>query len=113
MEKYKWKNNKVDIFNQIIIPKTNEMLFKVNLPSNAESYESGNGEGVWACGNKETFEAWEKDIDSGVYFVKMLNYSVYYPKLEYGTIVAIEMRGKKRPVAIHDELVAKYGESNW
>jgi hypothetical protein len=92
-------------------PSDINLMFKLNLPSSRENFESGNGEGVWACTDNPTLERLNKDGTGGIYFARVLNDSVYYPTLKCDTIVAMEMRGDKRPVALYDELIEKFGKS--
>lgn len=87
--------------------------FKVNLPNSQDSYESGNGEGVWAYTDAESYEKWKNDEQDAIIYVKILNDSVYYNGLEYGDLVPVELRGEYRPVAIYEELISKYGPCNW
>lgn len=86
---------------------------KVNLPSNEESYKSGNGEGCWALADEEVKAAYDNDEKEGDYTVILDNDSFYYPGLMAGTKIPIEMRGTNRPVAPYKWLVENYGESIW
>lgn len=92
-----------------------QFSFKVNLPSCEKDYLTGNGEGVWVKPSLDAHEDWHKDAVSKynrtIYYGKILNDSLYYPNLTYGTLIAFELRGENRPVAIYEELVYKYGES--
>ena len=88
--------------------------FLVNLPRNWPSYKSGNGEGVWAVALKEEDYAQYTSIsDNGTMEVMLLNDSIHYSKLKWGTIVEAEHRGDKRPVLDKKTLTylfEKYGE---
>ena len=86
---------------------------KVNLPSNEESYQSGNGEGCWFLVNEETKKAYDNDEKGTKYFGILDNDSVYYHGLLAGTELPIEMRGENRPVVPYNYLLEHYGESNW
>ena len=90
-----------------------DYYFKVNLPANQDNYESGNGEGVWAYTDAESYEKWKNDEQDAIIYVKILNDSIYYNGLRYGDLVPVELRGEYRPVAIYEELVNKYGPSSW
>lgn len=105
---YKFKNGMIAEFDDIEETNSEHKMFKVNLPETQENYISGNGEGVWACGNSKTLNAWRKNKNKGIYFAMVLNDSVYYPKLKCGMIIPIEMRGDKRPVALYEELLNNY-----
>lgn len=109
---YKNKYNKVTEIKDFTRP-SEEFLFKVNLPDSYDSYLDGIGEGVWAYTDKESYERIFKDEKEGIIYVKILNTSLYYDGLYYDTLIPVELRGKYRPVAIYEELVDKYGKSNW
>jgi len=109
---YKFNNGKIVEVKDFDIETDMEKMFKVNLPDSLNSYVNGNGEGVWACGDKDTLNACQNDEESGIYFVKILNDSTYYPPLNCYTLIPVEMRGEKRPTAIFRELQEKYGESH-
>jgi len=85
-----------------------ECFFKVNLPNTVANYEAGSGEGVWAYTDEESYKKWLKDEKDSIVYVKILNNSMYYKGLEYGDLIPVELRGEYRPVAIYDELIAKY-----
>lgn len=86
--------------------------FKVNLPSCAEDYLNGNGEGVWCCIHPDLSEDDISNSDGVIFFVKILNDSLYYKDLNFGALIPVESRGNNRPVALLDELVAKYGKGD-
>lgn len=88
-------------------------LIKINLPSNEESYKSGNGEGCWALVDEQTKADHDNDKTGSGYEAILDNNSVYYTGLNAGTKVPIEMRGEYRPVVPYEWLVDNYGESNW
>lgn len=85
-------------------------VFKVNIPGNKSSYKTGNGEGIFACADDETYKALiyldEDSRKNGkIYLVKALNDSIYYGGLiKYGDVLAVEGRGENRPVVILDEI---------
>lgn len=105
---YKFENGEIMNIPTIERPEDNRKLFKVNLPQTFDDYLSGNGEGMWACCSEKDQAKIDEDVAEGIIFVKLLNDSIYYPELEYGTIIPVELRGECRPVAIWDELDAKY-----
>ena len=84
--------------------------FKVNLPFNEDDFNSGNGEGCWACCSKEDMEKMDKDIPC--YFTaKILNDSLYYPNIKYGMEISCMFMGnRKRPVADIAMLQLMYGK---
>ena len=86
---------------------------KVNLPSNQESYISGNGEGVWVKVDEQTCRDYDNDGRGRFYHGELANDSIYYPGLMCGMTIPFEMRGKNRPVVKHSWLVENYGESVW
>ena len=90
-----------------------EYYVKVNLPGDRDSYESGNGEGVWAVVDEETCRAYDAEADGGSYRGILANDSIYYPGLNCGTEISFEMRGEMRPVVDIDWLESNYGESVW
>lgn len=75
---------------------------KVNFPDTAESFKSGNGEGMWVLVDAETKAAHDNDASGGVYVGILDNDSVYFPDLVCGSVVKFEMRGKYRPVALFE-----------
>lgn len=90
-----------------------DFYFKINLPDSESSYEDGNGEGVWCYTDAESYKKWEDDCYHIKIFVRILNDSFYYTGLNYGTLIPVELRGEKRPVALYDELIDKYGSCKW
>lgn len=109
--KYVFNNGEVVLIEDFKIP-SDEYFFKVNLPSSKENYVSGNGEGVWACTDLISYKKYQEDKNEGIIYVKILNDSVYYNGLNCEDLIPVELRGEKRPVAIYEELLSKYGESN-
>lgn len=109
-EMYKYQNGNEVALPDITVPEELEKCFKVNLPSNGEDFENGNGEGVWACATEETFQAWDNN-EEGIHFVKILNDSMYYPNLSCDTVIPVELRKDARPVALLEELHHHYGDS--
>lgn len=78
---------------------------KVNLPATEENFLNGNGEGCFVLVDDKTYQDWEDDTKfGGVYYGTLINDSIYYPEMEYGTEIKFELRGDERPVA----LIEKY-----
>ena len=78
---------------------------KVNLPSNFESYQSGNGEGIWAvCASQKDADIYNTPSNGSQFEVCLANNSFYYPYLTYGSKVLVETQGDNRPVAVWDNL---------
>lgn len=77
---------------------------KVNLPADRESYESGNGEGVWVLVDDATKAAHDADVPSGTFHGTLDNDSWYWPGLSHGDEIIFEMRGENRPVVPFDWL---------
>lgn len=74
------------------------MLFKGNLPLNLTDLANGNGEGCWfQFLNPEDKEKYEANGDETIEAI-LLNDSVYWPPIEYGTVLKLKGRGDKRPV---------------
>lgn len=107
---YTYQNGETVTLPEIVVPEESEKCIQVNLPSTAEDFENGNGEGMFACATEETYQEWDSNGE-GIHFVKLLNDSVYYPGLSWGTIIPVELRGKDRPVALLEELQHHYGDS--
>lgn len=81
---------------------------KVNFPADHESYQSGNGEGMWVLVDAQTYLAYQSDIAGGVWNGTLANDSVYYPgELRVGDEVTFEMRGKNRPCAVWDGFLSQ------
>lgn len=83
---------------------------KVNFPADFQSYETGNGEGMWVLVDDATYEAHQTDVAGGVFKGTLDNDSIYYPGLNHGAEVSFEMRGDKRPVALWDGFLAEMQE---
>lgn len=95
---------------------------KANLTYSEESYQSGNGEGVWVIVDEETKEACDNDVtgagrdcnlnDDGTIFIPyeciLDNDSVYYDGLEHGERLPLEMRGDVRPVVPYAYLCQRW-----
>lgn len=77
---------------------------KINIPDSLESYQNGNGEGVWAMGDKNFIKDYKTNARGTKHVVQLYNKSVYYPALDYNAVVVVEMRGNNRPVVIYDQL---------
>ena len=70
-------------------------IIKVNLPDEENTTSS---EGVWAVVSSETYKKVEDDTDKGTECKGIIiNDSVYYPSLRYGTVIPFITNGKKRP----------------
>jgi len=85
-----------------------EEYIKVNLPDSEENYQSGNGEGVWACPVDDIQHQLIHDYVVGsIVKVVVLNNCFYYP-LNYGDIVSVIITNEKnRPIldnTTHDYL---------
>jgi hypothetical protein len=79
-------------------------VIKVNIPDSWRAYESGNGEGMWGyIRHEEDVEKYyaKGDVRS-LFEVILLNSSVYYPVLEWGSVILAESRGNYRPVMARD-----------
>lgn len=93
-----------DGFDRIRQTSINENLiyqcsFMGNLPSCQEEYNSGNGEGCHFLPLTEVDrDKYDEDCETGTINAIILNNSIFYPLLSWGTIVQLECRGKKRPV---------------
>ena len=72
---------------------------KVNLPLTEQDYLAGNGEGVWVLVDRKTKQAHDDDASGGSYVGILDNDSCYYPGLNAGALIPLEMRGACRPVA--------------
>ena len=87
---------------------------KVNLPSNEASYQSGNGEGCWALVSSAVKDIHDQENEVGTIYTAILdNTSIYYPGLDAGMQIPIELRGHYRPVVPLSWLVENFGESVW
>lgn len=73
---------------------------KVNLPLDKESFERGNGEGVFVIVDDETKKMYDENASGGRHSGVLDNDSVYYPSLRCGTVIYFEFRGENRPVAL-------------
>lgn len=83
-------------------------LFKVNLPFTKDDFLAGNGEGVWAIADDETFEKLESGSNLENLYVRIFNDSMYYKGLLSETILPIETRGDNRPVVPYEYLNENY-----
>ena len=85
--------------------KTNEKLIKANLPYDNESYQNGNGEGIWVTVSEEIADKVNESISTSFTFTGIVeNDSIYYKNLNVGDTILIEARGLNRPVAIYSTL---------
>lgn len=112
MMKYNFENGCAMLVkdNEIVVPQDIDKMFKVNLPATKDEYETGNGEGVWACATASDTEKVFSDCEYEIIFVKILNDSLYYPGLKCYDIIPVELRGECRPVAMFNELQYHYNK---
>jgi len=75
----------------------NRRVVKVNVPDSEAGFKSGNGEGMWGYIRREE-DLQKYDEGKGEFEVILLNTSVYWPQLPWGTIITAEGRGGNRPV---------------
>ena len=82
-------------------------LFKLNLPSKFEDFQSGNGEGIWAVVDDPDLQQRLDDDEVIEQFVAYAaNNSVYYPNITVGTpVIARQRGGNTRPIAEWEFLV--------
>lgn len=90
-----------------------EMLIRVNIPNSELSFYEGHGDPVWCLASEKTMGKWRSDTSEGIFFVKTQTSSTYYPDLRPGTVIPIELRKDKRPVALYSELQSKYGHPKY
>lgn len=83
---------------------------KANIPASQEEYDSGNGEGCWFIAEADAKRAYDQDAETGVYRCILDNDSDYYPGLNHGEVLPVEMRGTNRPVVPYSYLVEHYGK---
>lgn len=83
---------------------------KANLPASQEEYDSGNGEGCWFIAEADAKQAYDQDAETGVYRCILDNDSDYYPGLNHGEVLPVEMRGTNRPVVPYSYLAEHYGK---
>lgn len=101
MEHYVMRNGKVLSCETIVIPEEDNNIFKVNLPEKANF---PNGEGIWACTTPKYLKLYQDDWGGERILVKILNDSLYYPRLTYGTVIPVVLEAGRRPVAIFEEI---------
>jgi len=78
--------------------------FRVNLPSTFKTYQTGNGEGIWAVAlTKELTDKIEK-AEIKQFYAYAANDSIYYPELVCGSRILAETRGDNRAVAVWENL---------
>lgn len=78
--------------------------FRLNLPSDFKSYQRGNGEGIYAVCSKEDKEKLDADENGFQFIAWAANNSIYYERIVCGSSILMEARGRKRPVAVWDDL---------
>ena len=71
---------------------------KANIPHSREEYEIGAGEGCFFLVSEDVKAAYDKDEAGTVYTGILDNDSIYYPGLNHGAELPLEMRGNMRPV---------------
>lgn len=89
-----------------------ECFLMINLPNTLANYEAGRGESIWAYTDEESYKKWLKGEKDSIIYVKVLNDSIYYKELQYEDLMPVELRGASKPVAIYEELIAKYSVVN-
>jgi hypothetical protein len=94
--------------NPIDVPEESK-CFKVLLPVSEEDFNEGGGESVWACADEDAYQKYKEDAESGIYFVRILNNSLYYPDLNCDSLIPVQLRGQNKPVALLRELNKLYG----
>lgn len=105
--KYKYTTNKVVEIKNFKKP-NQEFFFEVNLPACEKSFHKGFGERVWAYTDLSSYNKIKNNHNGEIIYVKLLSDSFYYKDLKHETLIPIELRGEYRPVAIYEELSAKY-----
>jgi len=85
---------------------------KINIPENEESYNSGNGEGVWVLVDAKAKKAYHTDEEGTSYSGILDNDSIFYSGLVAGVIIPFEMRGDKRPVVPFKWLTENYKKNS-
>lgn len=81
------------------IMKNKNYEIKINLPDDSIKHRLGNGEGIWAIPiNLKDYLKWNDDSKFDTIKVMLLNDSLYYPTLTWGSVIEVELRGDKRPV---------------
>lgn len=85
--------------------KSNEKLIKANLPYDDESYQNGNGEGIWISVKEDIADRVNESVSANFTFTGIVeNDSVYYKNLNVGDTILVEARGINRPVAVYNIL---------
>lgn len=78
---------------------------KVNLPSTIQTFQQGNGEGIWAVPyDDEAAHLYDEGAPEGQARFVACNNSIYYPEITFGSVVLCNFRGDKRPIAVWDDL---------
>lgn len=89
----------------------NERIVKVNIPHCWEGFRSGSGEGVWGY-IRRAKDKMRYDRGVGEFELVLLNTSIYWPQLVWGSVILAEGRGTKRPVlakAMFEQLMIECG----
>jgi hypothetical protein len=75
----------------------------VNIPYSKTHYKNGHGETVWVDFQNDALEAYKND-EFGIFEGTLLNSTHIFPDLKAGHTLKIEFRGKKKPVAVYNEI---------
>jgi hypothetical protein len=105
-----WKDAGVEVKGMDL--ERNPRVVKVNIPEDWNGHRSGNGEGMWAFIRHEEDQP-KYDKGEGEFELILLNTSIYWPQLKWGTVILAESRGGNRPViaaAQFTQLVAEREE---
>lgn len=94
---YKKKDGTIINYEGFPMPENSDDLFRINIPKDLKSYESGNGEGYLGYCSPEDKKKYDADEESGEFIVVLDN-------CEGGTVVLAEFRGNHRPIAVFEEL---------
>ena len=78
--------------------KSEPNYIKANIPPTEEDYQIGNGEGCFFIVDDRAKAAYDTDEAGTMYEGILANDSLYYPGLNCGEKLPLEMRGSKRPV---------------
>jgi hypothetical protein len=80
-------------------------LVEVNLPHSSASFESGNGETVWAQLSNRDFSLYNRDVETTA-VVALRNDPYLFPDLTYGQELTVRLRAGKKPIAYFDGQLA-------
>jgi hypothetical protein len=83
---------------------------KVNLPDSLRGFNTGDGEGIWACPvSSDDIEIYKADVKGSEFFVYALNDCICYP-IKCASIIKVKCTGGCRPVLSYewiDEIIQK------